>query len=124
MGKGAIPEDHDLFAGMTGIQTTQRFGNASFLESDLVLALGARFGDRHTGDLPTYRGERKFIHVDIEPTQLGKVFGPDLGIVSDTGAFLAALLDAVRRRGVRRDRGEWVSLVRKLRETLRRRDDF
>ncbi|MEO3922526.1 glyoxylate carboligase [Micromonosporaceae bacterium B7E4] len=124
MGKGAIPEDHDLFAGMTGIQTTQRFGNASFLESDLVLALGARFGDRHTGDLETYRGDRKFIHVDIEPTQLGKVFGPDLGIVSDTGAFLAALLDAVRRRGVHRDRGEWVSLVRKLRETLRRRDDF
>ncbi|GAB3975943.1 thiamine pyrophosphate-binding protein [Plantactinospora veratri] len=99
MGKGAIPEDHDLFAGMTGIQTTQRWGNASFLESDLVLALGARFGDRHTGDLPTYRGDRKFVHVDIEPTQLGKVFGPDLGIVSDTGAFLAALLDAVRRRG-------------------------
>lgn len=124
MGKGALPEDHDLFAGMTGIQTTQRWGNASFLESDLVLALGARFGDRHTGDLETYRGGRKFIHVDIEPTQLGKVFGPDLGVVSDVGPFLAALLDAVRRRGVRPDRSQWVSLVRRLRATLRRRDDF
>jgi tartronate-semialdehyde synthase len=124
MGKGALPEDHDLFAGMTGIQTTQRFGNASFLESDLVLALGARFGDRHTGDLETYRGDRKFIHVDIEPTQIGKVFGPDLGVVSDTGAFLEALLDAVKRRDAHRDRAEWVSLVRKLRETLTRRDDF
>ncbi|MBE1491588.1 glyoxylate carboligase [Plantactinospora soyae] len=124
MGKGALPEDHDLFAGMTGIQTTQRWGNASFLESDLVLALGARFGDRHTGDLETYRGGRQFIHVDIEPTQLGKVFGPDLGVVSDTGPFLAALLDAARRRGVRRDRSEWISLVRRLRETLGRRDDF
>jgi tartronate-semialdehyde synthase len=124
MGKGALPEDHDLFAGMTGIQTTQRWGNASFLESDLVLALGARFGDRHTGDLETYRGARKFIHVDIEPTQLGKVFGPDLGVVSDAGPFLAALLDAVRRRGVQRDRGDWVSRVRRLRETLPRRDDF
>ena len=124
MGKGAFPEDHDLFAGMTGIQTTQRWGNASFLESDLVLALGARFGDRHTGDLATYRGGRKFIHVDIEPTQLGRVFGPDLGVVSDAGPFLAALLDAARRRGVRRDRGRWISLVRRLRETLPRRDDF
>ena len=38
-----------------------------FLESDLVLAVGARFGDRHTGDLDVYRGDRKFIHVDIEP---------------------------------------------------------
>jgi tartronate-semialdehyde synthase len=124
MGKGALPEDHDLFAGMTGIQTTQRWGNASFLESDLVLALGARFGDRHTGDLETYRGNRKFIHVDIEPTQIGKVFGPNLGVVSDTKAFLEALLDAVKRRDAHRDRAEWVSLVRKLRETLQRRDDF
>lgn len=124
MGKGSLPEDHDLFAGMTGIQTTQRYGNASFLESDLVLALGARFGDRHTGDLETYRGDRKFIHVDIEPTQIGKVFGPDLGVVSDTGAFLAALLDAVRRRGAEVDRGQWVSRVRTLRRTLTRRDDF
>ncbi|MEO3744085.1 glyoxylate carboligase [Plantactinospora sp. B5E13] len=124
MGKGAIPEDHDLFAGMTGIQTTQRYGNASFLESDLVLALGARFGDRHTGDLETYRAGRKFIHVDIEPTQLGKVFGPDLGVVSDTRAFLVALRDAARRRAALPDRGEWVARVRQLRRTLVRRDDF
>ncbi|WP_329110815.1 glyoxylate carboligase [Micromonospora sp. NBC_01699] len=124
MGKGSIPEDHDLFAGMTGIQTTQRYGNASFLESDLVLALGARFGDRHTGDLETYRGDRKFIHVDIEPTQIGRVFGPDLGVVSDTGAFLTALLDAVKRRGTGVDRDAWVSRVRTLRRTLTRRDDF
>ena len=99
MGKGSFPEDHELFAGMTGIQTSQRYGNQSLLESDLVLALGARFGDRHTGDLDTYRGDRKFIHVDVEPTQLGKVFGPDLGVVSDTRLFLEALLDAARRRG-------------------------
>jgi tartronate-semialdehyde synthase len=124
MGKGALPEDHDLFAGMTGIQTTQRWGNASFLESDLVLALGARFGDRHTGDLETYRGDRKFIHVDIEPTQIGRVFGPDLGVVSDTKAFLEALRDAAARRRVHHDRSEWVSRVRTLRQTMKRRDDF
>ena len=101
MGKGAIDEDHPLYAGMTGIQTSQRYGNASFLESDLVLALGARFGDRHTGDLATYRGDRKFIHVDVEPTQIGKVFGPDLGIVADTKLFLQALLEKARARGPR-----------------------
>ena len=49
MGKGAIPEDHPLYAGVVGIQTQQRFANAIFLESDLVLAIGARFADRHTG---------------------------------------------------------------------------
>ncbi|MDX8145440.1 glyoxylate carboligase [Lentzea sp. BCCO 10_0061] len=123
MGKGAIDEDHPLYAGMTGIQTSQRYGNASFLESDLVLALGARFGDRHTGDLATYRGDRKFIHVDVEPTQIGKVFGPDLGIVADTKLFLQALLEKAKARGPR-VAGEWVDRCQELKRTLPRREDF
>ena len=123
MGKGAIDEDHPLYAGMTGIQTSQRYGNASFLESDLVLALGARFGDRHTGDLATYRGSRKFIHVDVEPTQIGKVFGPDLGIVADTKLFLKALLDKAKQHGPR-DQGAWVERCQDLKRTLLRREDF
>ncbi|WP_434452961.1 glyoxylate carboligase [Lentzea sp. E54] len=123
MGKGAIDEDHPLYAGMTGIQTSQRYGNASFLESDLVLALGARFGDRHTGDLATYRGDRKFIHVDVEPTQIGKVFGPDLGIVADTKLFLRALLEKAKARGPR-PAGEWVDRCQELKRTLLRREDF
>ncbi|GHH52349.1 glyoxylate carboligase [Lentzea cavernae] len=123
MGKGALDEDHPLYAGMTGIQTSQRYGNASFLESDLVLALGARFGDRHTGDLATYRGDRKFIHVDVEPTQIGKVFGPDLGIVADTKVFLQALLEKARARGAR-EAGAWVERCQELKRTLLRREDF
>ncbi|GLY54062.1 glyoxylate carboligase [Lentzea sp. NBRC 102530] len=123
MGKGAIDEDHPLYAGMTGIQTSQRYGNASFLESDLVLALGARFGDRHTGDLATYRGDRKFIHVDVEPTQIGKVFGPDLGIVADTKLFLKALLDKAKQHGPR-EQGGWVERCQELKRTLLRREDF
>ncbi|MFE0147365.1 glyoxylate carboligase [Nonomuraea sp. NPDC059007] len=124
MGKGSIDEDHPLYCGMTGIQTSQRYGNASFLESDLVLALGARFGDRHTGTLDVYRGSRKFIHVDIEPTQLGRVFGPDLGVVSDTRLFLRAVIALARERGVSRTPGAWVARVRELKRTLTRREDF
>ncbi|GAA2383909.1 glyoxylate carboligase [Nonomuraea africana] len=124
MGKGSIDENHPLFSGMTGIQTSQRYGNASFLESDLVLALGARFGDRHTGTLDVYRGERTFIHVDIEPTQLGRVFEPDLGIVSDTKLFLRAMLDLAKARGINREPGAWPARVAELRRTLTRREDF
>lgn len=124
MGKGSIDEDHPLFSGMTGIQTSQRYGNASFLESDLVLALGARFGDRHTGTLDVYRGTRQFIHVDIEPTQLGKVFEPDLGIVSDVKLFLQALVKLARERGVSRTEGPWVGRVQELKRTLTRREDY
>ncbi|WP_216208862.1 glyoxylate carboligase [Amycolatopsis aidingensis] len=124
MGKGTFPEDHELFAGMAGIQTSQRWANAAFLESDLVLALGARFGDRHTGALEVYRGERRFIHVDIEPTQIGRVFGPDLGIVSDTGAFLTELLAVAQRRAAPRAGEAWVHRLTELKRELPRRADF
>lgn len=124
MGKGSFPEDHVLFAGMTGIQTSQRYGNELFLQSDVVLALGARFGDRHTGDLDVYRGERAFIHVDIEPTQIGRVFGPDLGIVSDTRLFLAELLESAKKRAVMTNYTSWVDHVGELKRKLTRPDDY
>ncbi|TDC05968.1 glyoxylate carboligase [Nonomuraea longispora] len=124
MGKGAFPEDHPLFAGMPGIQTQTRWGNAAFLESDLVLAVGARFGDRHTGDLDVYRRGRKFVHVDIEPMQLGRVLEPDLGIVGHAKPVLADLLAEARGRGGPKEPGKWVRKVADLRRTMARRDDF
>ncbi|MFD1938826.1 glyoxylate carboligase [Nonomuraea mangrovi] len=127
MGKGAFPEDHKLFAGMAGIQTQTRWGNAVFLESDVVLAVGARFGDRHTGELDVYRRGRTFIHVDIEPTQLGKVFEPDLGIVSHARPFLAELAKSAAGEAKavpERTRTKWVKRVDTLRSTMPRRDDF
>src|SRR3712207_9338015 len=71
MGKGAIPEDHPLYMGIVGLQTNQRYANALFLESDLVVGIGNRWAERHTGDLDVYRGDRRFVHVDIDPGQIG-----------------------------------------------------
>jgi tartronate-semialdehyde synthase len=125
MGKGVIEDDHELNLGTTGIQTSQRYANASFLESDFVLAVGARFGDRHTGaNIDIYRGERTFVHVDIESGQIGKVFEPDLGIVSDAGLFLTALLAAARKRKARADVESWIERCKELKRTLVRREDF
>lgn len=124
MGKGSFDEDSELYAGMTGVQTSQRYGNASFLESDLVLAVGARFADRHTGAIDVYRGDRRFIHVDIEATQLGRVFEPDLGIVSDAKLFLRELIDAARKRSAKAQVGAWIERVGELKRTLGRREDF
>ncbi|MGO1231815.1 glyoxylate carboligase, partial [Glutamicibacter arilaitensis] len=98
MGWGSIPDDHRLQSGMVGIQTHTKYGNATFLESDVVLGLGNRWANRHTGDLAAYRAGRKFIHVDIEGTQIGRVFSPDLGITSDAGAAIDAILEVVRER--------------------------
>src|SRR5690349_3311693 len=125
MGKGAIREDHPLYAGVVGIQTSQRYANALFLESDLILGVGARFADRHTGDLDVYRGERTFIQVDIEPYQIGRVFPPDLGIVSDATLALEAMLEVARdMTPARAHGGAWTDRVTELRSTLLRRDDF
>jgi tartronate-semialdehyde synthase len=49
MGWGTIPDDHPLMAGMVGLQTSHRYGNATFLESDFVLGIGNRWANRHTG---------------------------------------------------------------------------
>src|SRR3546814_21174112 len=88
MGWGSIPDDHPLMAGMVGLQTSHRYGNATFLRSDFALGIGNRWANRHTGSIEVYTKGRKFVHVDIEPTQIGRVFMPDYGIVSDAKAAL------------------------------------
>ncbi|MCY1178878.1 Glyoxylate carboligase [compost metagenome] len=65
MGWGTIPDDHPLMVGMVGLQTSHRYGNATMLKSDVVLGIGNRWANRHTGGLDTYRKGRKFVHIDI-----------------------------------------------------------
>ena len=127
MGWGAIADDHRLQAGMVGIQTHTKYGNATFLESDVVLGIGNRWANRHTGALDVYRAGRKFIHVDIEPTQIGRVFTPDLGITSDAGAAIEAILEVVRERkaaGTLPDYTEWADASTARKGTDHRKTNF
>lgn len=127
MGWGAIPDDHRLQSGMVGIQTHTKYGNATFLESDVVLGLGNRWANRHTGALDTYRAGRKFIHVDIESTQIGRVFSPDLGITSDAGAAIDAILEVVRERkaaGSLPDYSQWADAATARKGTGHRKTNF
>jgi tartronate-semialdehyde synthase len=96
MGWGIVPDDHRLAAGMVGLQTATRYGNASMLASDFVIGIGNRWANRHTGGLDTYTKGRTFVHVDIEPTQIGRVFAPDYGIVSDAKAALEQMIGSRR----------------------------
>ncbi len=96
MGWGSIPDDHPLMAGMCGLQTSHRYGNANMLASDFVLGIGNRWANRHTGSPEVYCKGRRFIHVDIEPTQIGRVFAPDFGIVSDAKAALQLFVEVAR----------------------------
>ncbi|MEJ7629525.1 MAG: glyoxylate carboligase [Nocardioidaceae bacterium] len=127
MGWGVIPDDHPLMAGMVGLQTSHRYGNATMLESDFVLGIGNRFANRHTGGLDTYRAGRTFVHIDIEPTQIGRVFPPDYAIVSDAKAALRLLVDVGRERAETLDlpdRGVWAKDCAQRKQTLQRRTHF
>ncbi|MEV0284203.1 MULTISPECIES: glyoxylate carboligase [unclassified Kribbella] len=127
MGWGSIPDDHRLMAGMVGLQTSHRYGNATLLASDLVFGIGNRWANRHTGSVGTYTEGRKFIHVDIEPTQIGRVFSPDYGIVSDARAALEVFVEVAREwvaDGRLADRSAWVAECQERRTALLRKTHF
>ncbi|MBE9556280.1 MAG: glyoxylate carboligase [Proteobacteria bacterium] len=127
MAWGAIPDDHPLMAGMVGLQTSHRYGNASFLASDFGLGIGNRWANRHTGSIEVYTKGRKFVHVDIEPTQIGRVFMPDYGIVSDAGAALKLFIDVAREMkadGKLKDRGEWAAECGARKKAMLRKSHF
>lgn len=127
MGWGTIPDDHPLMVGMVGLQTSHRYGNATMLKSDVVLGIGNRWANRHTGSVDVYTEGRRFIHVDIEPTQIGRVFTPDLGIVSDAGAALDVFLEVAREwkaAGKLKDRGEWLKDCQQRKASLHRKSHF
>ncbi len=127
MAWGAIADDHPLMAGMVGLQTSHRYGNASMLASDFVLGIGNRWANRHTGSVDVYTKGRKFVHVDIEPTQIGRVFMPDLGIASDAYAALELFVAVARERkaaGKLKDRSAWAADCLQRKQTLLRKSDF
>ncbi|MYQ84976.1 MULTISPECIES: glyoxylate carboligase [unclassified Streptomyces] len=127
MGWGIIADDHELNAGMVGLQTSHRYGNANFLESDFVLGIGNRWANRHTGKLDVYTQGRTFVHVDIEPTQIGRIFAPDLGITSDARAALELFVEVARElkaAGRLKDRSAWAASTQERREALQRRTHF
>ena len=121
MGWGAIPDDHPLMAGMVGLQTSHRYGNANMLASDFVLGMGNRWANRHTGSPEVYCKGRRFVHVDIEPTQIGRIFAPELGIVSDAKAALELFVQVARewkKAGRLRDYSAWAQECQERKKDL------
>jgi tartronate-semialdehyde synthase len=127
MGWGAIADDHPLMAGMCGLQTSHRYGNATMLASDFVLGIGNRWANRHTGSTEVYCKGRKFVHVDIEPTQIGRVFMPDFGIVSDAKAALQLFVEVARERkaaGQLKDRSDWAFRCAERKRLMHRKTHY
>jgi tartronate-semialdehyde synthase len=124
MAKGGIRADHPLYAGQIGTSCNTPFGNKIFLESDLVLGIGCRFSDRNTGALDVFTSGRKFIHIDIEPTQIGRIIPTDLGIIADAKLALQALLEMAREMTPPKEPSERVHTIPEMRLRYQRRLDF
>src|SRR5690348_9417059 len=90
MGLGALPGDHPNFISMPGMHGSYA-ANMGLTHSDLLIALGVRFDDRVTGRLAAFAPHAKVIHVDIDPSEIGKNRAPDVPIVGDVKRVLSKL---------------------------------
>ena len=90
MGLGAFPASDPQWIGMLGMHGTLE-ANLAMHEADLVVCVGARFDDRVTGRLKDFCPEARIVHIDIDPTSVGKVVKTDVGLVGDCAKVLVAL---------------------------------
>ena len=98
MGLGAYPATDPLFVGMLGMHGTYE-ANMAMHECDTLIAIGARFDDRITGDLEKFCPYAKIIHVDIDPSSISKNVPVDIPIVGAVDRVLQDLTKAIKETG-------------------------
>jgi acetolactate synthase I/II/III large subunit len=112
MALGAMPAAHPLSLGMLGMHAA-RCTNMALDECDLLIAVGARFDDRATGNVAQFCPRAKVIHIDIDASEIGKLRVPQVGIVGDVGQAVLSMIERVRPRRRRR----WLARIAALRES-------
>ncbi len=90
MGRGAIPDSHELALGMSGMHGNYT-ATTAIQQADLLIAIGARFDDRVTGNPEFFAPHAKVIHVDVDPAEIGKIRNAEIPIVGDAKAILEQL---------------------------------
>lgn len=111
MALGIYPEDQDLALEMLGMHGTQ-YANKATLETDLVIAVGARFDDRVTGKLDEFVSQADIIQIDIDPAEIGKNLDIEIPIVGDVQNVLQELLPYLEEK----ENGEWQQRIKELKE--------
>jgi acetolactate synthase-1/2/3 large subunit len=117
LGIGGFPQSHPLCLGMMGMHG-EAFTNQAIQRADLLLAFGMRFDDRVTGNIRTYALHAKKIHVEIDPSEVGKNVKVDTALVSDLRVALEALTPMVKAK--RHD--AWIAEIEAWRQDTRVRD--
>ncbi|HHT9160160.1 MAG TPA: biosynthetic-type acetolactate synthase large subunit [Candidatus Brocadiaceae bacterium] len=111
MGLGGFPEDHNLSLGMLGMHGTA-YANFAVTESDVLIAIGARFDDRVTGKIDEFAPHAKIIHIDIDPASIGKTVRVDIPVVGDAKNILQELNKYIHFV----ERKEWLDKIRLWKE--------
>ncbi|MFC1712081.1 biosynthetic-type acetolactate synthase large subunit [Candidatus Poribacteria bacterium] len=109
LGLGGFPETSELSLSMLGMHGTG-YANHAVMESDLLIAVGARFDDRVTGKLETFAPEAKIIHIDIDPSAISKNVVVDIPIVGDAKRILTRLNKMVEKP----DTESWLKRISEL----------
>jgi acetolactate synthase-1/2/3 large subunit len=118
MGLGAYPGSDPQFVGMLGMHGTYE-ANMAMHHCDVLIAIGARFDDRVTGDLEKFCPEAKIIHIDIDPASIAKNVSVDVPIVGAVSNVLKDLIDVIKATGhkvVERHSDDWWRQIDKWRE--------
>ncbi len=115
-GKGAFPENHPLALRMLGMHGTY-YANMAVYNSDLLIAVGARFDDRVTGKIDEFAPDARIIHIDIDPASISKNIIVDVPIVGDVKIVLRKLINELKRKGAKiehpEDREKWIEQIEK-----------
>jgi acetolactate synthase I/II/III large subunit len=111
MGLGAVPVDHGLSLGMLGMHAAP-YTNMALEACDLLIAIGVRFDDRATGKVSAFCPNAKIIHIDIDPSELGKIKQAHVGITGDVHAVLEQLIPMISANS----RKQWLAEVNDLRQ--------
>ncbi len=113
LGKGAFPEDHLLSVGMLGMHGTA-YANKAVANCDLIFSIGSRWDDRITpGKIERFCPNAKKLHIDIDPSEIGKIVQPDVSVVGDAKHVLRSLLSKVHRL----NSADWINDI----QTFKRR---
>ncbi len=112
MGLSAVPRSHPLMLGMSGMHgnfaSTKAMG-----QSDLIIAVGARFSDRATGKKSEFSRNRKILHIDIDPAEIGKNIPAYVSMVADVKQALTAL----NKMDLKKSDPSWLEAVNALKQS-------
>ncbi|WP_312889239.1 acetolactate synthase large subunit [Nocardiopsis aegyptia] len=115
MARGILPDSHPLNLGMPGMHGTVP-AVLAMQRSDLLVAIGARFDERVTGDRAQFAPDARVVHIDIDAAEISKLRHAHVPIVADARTALPELTRALRSRDARADLGAWWSFLDGLRQ--------